>query len=282
MWESVLSFIIPAAAGFPMKSRSGLRQAVSRETCEGKHQARKNHAKCFQTSLHNRALWNGENDEMMKRRIKIGVDVIMLALFLYLMRYHPGMGLRLHAIFGIALCVLFVLHHVLNGKWYAVLCKGKYRFYRIMLTTSDFLLFAAMLAIMASSFMISGLAFPISFLPIAFYWRNVHIMSTAWGFVLMAFHLGLHLHGFLLKVEKKMSDTIFAYVIYLLELLILGGGIYGFLRSGLGGNLVMRSLRRPSLSDLLFYAEYLTIIGGMCVAVHGLLMAVKKAEEKSL
>lgn len=217
----------------------------------------------------------------MKRKIKIGIDVIMLALFLYLIHYHPGMGLRLHAFLGIALCVLFVLHHVLNGKWYAVLCKGKYRFYRIMLTTSDFLLLIAMLAIMGSSFMISGLAFPISFLPIAFYWRNIHIMSTVWGFVLMALHLGLHLHGFLLKVEKKLSDTVFAYVIYLLELLVLGVGIYGFLRSGLGGDLVMRPQSHPTLSDLLFYAEYLTIIGGMCVAVHGLLMAVQKTEKKN-
>lgn len=216
----------------------------------------------------------------MKRKIKIGIDVIMLALFLYLIHYHPGMGLRLHAFLGIALCVLFVLHHVLNGKWYAVLCKGKYRFYRILLTASDFLLFAAMLAIMGSSFMISGLAFPISFLPIAFYWRNIHIMSTAWGFVLMAFHLGLHLHGFLLKVEKKLSDTVFAYVIYLLELLVLGIGIYGFLQSGLWNDMRIMPQSRPSLSELLFYAQYLGIVGGMCVAVHGLLMAVQKAEER--
>ena len=45
------------------------------------------------------------------------VDIIMLALLLYLMSYHPGMGLRLHALLGIALCVLFVLHHFLNMKW---------------------------------------------------------------------------------------------------------------------------------------------------------------------
>lgn len=206
----------------------------------------------------------------------------MLALFLYLIHYHPGMGLRLHAILGIALCVLFVLHHFLNIRWYAALFKGKYRFYRILLTASDFLLFAAMLAIMGSSVMISGLAFPISFLPIAFYWRNIHIMSTAWGFVLMAFHLGLHLHGFLLKIEKKLSDTAFAYVIYLLELLVLGIGIYGFLQSGLWNDMRMMPQSRPSLSELLFYAEYLGIIGGMCVTVHGLMMAVQKAEEKLL
>lgn len=38
--------------------------------------------------------------------------------------------------------------------------------------------------------MISGLVFPISVLPAAFYWRDIHVMPTAWGFVLMAFHMG--------------------------------------------------------------------------------------------
>lgn len=208
--------------------------------------------------------------ERLKKRIKIGIDVVMLALFLYLMRYHPGMGLRLHAILGIALCVLFLLHHALNAKWYTALFKGKYRFRRILLTVSDFLLLFAMLAIMLSSFMISGLAFPITFLPVAFYWRDIHVMSTAWGFMLMAFHLGLHMHGFLITIEKKMRETIFAYVVYLLELLVLGGGIYGFLQSGLWNDMRMLPQSRPPLSDLHFFAAHLGIVGGMCVVLHGL------------
>lgn len=158
----------------------------------------------------------------MKRYVKILLDIVMLALFLYLMYYHPGMGLRLHAILGIALCVLFVLHHFLNYKWYAVLFKGQYRFRRIIMTASDFLLLFAMLAIMVSSFMISGLAFPISFLPMAFYWRDIHVMSTTWG----------------------------------------------FLQSGLWNDMRMIPQSLPPLPASLFYAEYIGIIGGMCVAVH--------------
>ena len=200
----------------------------------------------------------------------------MLALFLYLMYYHPGMGLRLHAILGIALCILFVLHHFLNFRWYTVLFKGQNSFRRIILTASDFLLFSAMLGIMVSSLMISGLAFPISFLPVAFYWRDIHVMSTAWGFVLMAFHLGVHLHGFLSKIEKRMSRTVFGYAIYLPELLILGAGIFCFLQSGLWNDMRMIPQSLPPLSDFLFYMEYVGIIGAMCVAVHYLIVAVQK------
>lgn len=212
----------------------------------------------------------------MKRYVKIFTDIIMLALFLYLMYYHPGMGLRLHAIFGMVLCILFVLHNFLNFKWYAALFKGQYRFRRIILTVSDLLLFIAMLGIMASSFMISGMAFPISFLPVTFYWRDIHVMSTAWGFVLMAFHLGVHLHGFLLKFEKRMSRTVFAYAIYLPELLILGAGIYGFLQSGLWNDMRMIPQSLPPFPELFFYMEYMGIIGGICVIVHYLMAMVQK------
>ncbi len=210
----------------------------------------------------------------MKKHIKTVIDIAMLTLFLYLMHYHPGMGLRLHAIVGITLCVLFILHHFLNVKWYTVLFRGKYRFRRALLTVSDFLLLAAMLGIMISSFMISGLVFPISFLPAAFYWRDIHVLSTAWGFLLMSFHLGIHLHGFLSKTEKKMRGA-FRYGVYLLELLIFGFGCYGFLQNGLWDDMRMIPQIVPVPSDFLFYAEYIGIIGAVCVAVHYLITAVQ-------
>lgn len=216
----------------------------------------------------------------MKKYIKIFSDILMLVLFLYLMRYHPGMGLRLHAILGIALCILFVLHHFLNFRWYAVLFKGQYHFLRILLTVSDFLLMIAMLGIIVSSFMISGLAFPISFLPVAFYWRDIHMMSAAWGFMFMAFHLGVHLHGFLSKIEKRVSKTIFGYAIYLPELLVLGAGIYGFSESGLWDDMRMIPQSMPPFSDLLFYMEHAGMIGAMCIAVHYLMAAVQKLKKK--
>ena len=216
----------------------------------------------------------------MKRYVKILLDIIMPALFLYLIYYHPGMGLRLHAILGIVLCVLFVLHHFLNTRWYAVLFKGQYHFLRIIMTASNFLLFFAMLAIMASSLMISGLAFPISLLPVAFYWRDIHVMSTAWGFVLMAFHVGVHSHSLLSGLEKRISETAFGYVIYLLQLLVLGAGIYGFLQSGLWNDMRMIPQSLPPLPAPLFYTEYIGMIGGMCVAVHFLTVIVQRVKER--
>lgn len=45
-----------------------------------------------------------------KRAIKIGVDIAMTVLFLCQMGYHM-MDNRAHEWLGIALCLLFILHH---------------------------------------------------------------------------------------------------------------------------------------------------------------------------
>lgn len=46
--------------------------------------------------------------------------------------------------------MLFLLHNILNYKWYAGLFEGKYNFYRIIHTTVNFLLLAFMTGIAVS------------------------------------------------------------------------------------------------------------------------------------
>ena len=50
---------------------------------------------------------------------------------------------------------LFVLHHILNLNWYKTLFKGKYSAVRILMTTINVLLFAAMVGMMISGIMLS-------------------------------------------------------------------------------------------------------------------------------
>lgn len=86
----------------------------------------------------------------MKRKVKIATDVVMYFIILYLMSYRAGRGLFLHGILGCFLFVLFMLHHILNGRWYSGLKKGRYRPARIFFVGIDFLLFAAMVGMAAS------------------------------------------------------------------------------------------------------------------------------------
>ncbi len=207
----------------------------------------------------------------MKRCVKIVVDVLMLALFPYLMFYHPGMGLLLHALIGIGTFLLFIAHHLLNMNWYKTLFRGRWGARRILLTCSDTLLFLAMLLMMLSSFMISGLVFDISFLPVRFFWRDIHVFSCAWGFLLMAFHLGLHLHGALKNIEWKLKRTAFEYVGWLLELLIFLFGVYAFWKNGLAYDMLIIPQSNVPPSGPLFYTEYIGIIMSVCLLTHGIL-----------
>ncbi len=215
----------------------------------------------------------------MKRTVKILVDTVMFLLFLYLLRYRPGMGLLLHAVGGIALFVLFIVHHLLNMRWYKTLFKGKYAFRRSLLTVSDFLLFFAMLGMMISSVMLSGMVFNFSPIQMTQGWRDLHLLFTAWGFVLTDIHLGLHLHSVMKKASRKISQTPFAYVYSLLLFLTAGFGVYCFAQSELYTDMfLITGQPQRFIGDLQFYIEYGFITLAVSVIVHGVLWVTEKAK----
>ena len=64
-------------------------------------------------------------------------------------------GEAAHEWMGAAMFVLFLLHHVLNWRWYRNLVKGKYTALRILQTVVDFLVLLAMIGLMVSGIMLS-------------------------------------------------------------------------------------------------------------------------------
>lgn len=82
---------------------------------------------------------------MKKKQItKIAVDFLMTVLLLFLMTYeHIEQGF--HEWIGCGMFLMFILHHLLNGRWLMAVCKGRYTPYRIVQThacPSDFLQYA--------------------------------------------------------------------------------------------------------------------------------------------
>ena len=213
----------------------------------------------------------------LKKTVKFLVDAVMLCLFLYLMGYQVVRGLMNHALGGIVLFALFLLHHLLNLAWYKALFKGRYPFRRILLTASDSLLLIAMALMAISSVMMSSSVFSFSRVPLSQLGHDLHVCSTAWGYILMGFHLGLHTHTPLEKLRKKLKSTAFEYAWYLLLLLVCGGGIYAFVRSGLWSDLfLLHAVKIPFADELSFYTAYVGILASPCIIVHGLLIALKK------
>lgn len=129
---------------------------------------------------------------LSKKYFKIVVDIGMFLLFLLLMGAHLTSS-TIHEWLGIGLFVCFILHNILNYKWYRALFKGKYTVLRWVQTGVNVLLLFAVLGCLFSSLVISGVVFrSIRFSGIEL-GRGLHMLCTAWGFVLMNVHLGLHI-----------------------------------------------------------------------------------------
>ena len=139
-----------------------------------------------------------------KIKIKIGIDFLMTVLLLLLMAYHV-VGETLHEWFGAAMLVLFIAHNILNIKWYKNLFHGKYKPVRILGTTLNLVVLAALLSLGYSGIVMSRHLF--AFLPInrgMALARVMHLAGSYWGFVLISLHLGLH-WGMIIGMFRKLT-----------------------------------------------------------------------------
>lgn len=69
----------------------------------------------------------------LKQIIKIAVDIAMTITLLFLMTYEL-IGQISHEWIGIGMFLLFIAHHILNGRWTKNLLKGKYTALRFFQT----------------------------------------------------------------------------------------------------------------------------------------------------
>lgn len=122
-------------------------------------------------------------------KFKIGIDFVMTVLLLCQMTYLL-IGETAHEWMGVAMFILFILHHALNWRWYRNLVKGRYTGVRILQITVNFLVLISTLGLMVSGIILSREAF--AFLPIQGglgFARTLHMLSAYWGFIFMSSHL---------------------------------------------------------------------------------------------
>ena len=159
--------------------------------------------------------------------IKICVDVIMYLLFLllmgqYLLRDAP------HEWLGIATGVLFVFHNVLNYQWYKALFKGMYNAMRIVQTAVNILLLLTVFGCMLSGILVSQHIFFVGNGSSIEFGRLLHLVTTAWAFILMSVHLGLHWSKFMGMAKKiPMNFKIKMALCRFFQVLVFALCIYG-------------------------------------------------------
>lgn len=156
----------------------------------------------------------------------------MTVMLLLLMTYER-IGAVVHEWLGMAMFVLFIIHHFLNRKWSGYVFKGRYTLFRIWQTILVIGILLTMTGSMYSGVVLSEYA--VSFLPIKggrAFAREVHMISAYWGFVLMSLHLGLH-WGMMMGIAKrfvKELPSIGRWLLRGIAVFIAGYGAYAFIQ----------------------------------------------------
>lgn len=186
-------------------------------------------------------------------------------------------GNMAHEWIGTAMVALFLLHHLLNIRWYGNLFKGKYSGIRILQTAVNFSVLFCMFGLMISGTMMSRVVF--SFLPInggMGFARMLHMVTAYWGFLLMSVHLGLHwgmIMGMVRKIRKQKDPSkLLTWTLRVLAVAISGFGMHTFLKHNLISYMLLKNqfvffdMQQPLIS---FLAEYLAMMGlWVCLAYY--------------
>ena len=68
------------------------------------------------------------------KRLRTAIDIAMTVTLIGLMSYSL-IGELTHEILGTVMIILFVIHHILNRRWFGALTKGIYPIFRVFQTS---------------------------------------------------------------------------------------------------------------------------------------------------
>lgn len=122
--------------------------------------------------------------------IRLAIDLTMTILMLVAMAYRIT-GNTIHEVVGVFLFVLFIVHNILNRRWYKAIAKGKYNVRRILSIMVNLLFLMSIVTIIISSLPISSDLLPYISVNNDMVWREIHVLTSYWAFILMAVHIGM-------------------------------------------------------------------------------------------
>ena len=126
-----------------------------------------------------------------------------------------------------------------------------------------------MILMAASSVFATGAVFEWSLLGFNQFWRTVHLMSTSWGYMVMSFHLALHVHSSLKKLDGKVQSKIGKILLYIIYFLVILAGCFAFYKTLLYFYLFNTgNWKMAAESIVISYLEYTGITAGVCWIYH--------------
>lgn len=194
------------------------------------------------------------------------LNLVMILCLLVVMDYRFTDN-AIHEILGLFILLPFVLHNILNLRWYTAI-KGKMNLLRLLTTITNLLLLVMMLLVTVTGVLISQTVFPAFSLNSNLWAHQLHSLSAYLGVILSSIHLGFHWNVLWRKLclWLRINRTNFSYFLLgrIASLLIIGYGIYASFTRHIGSKLLLQHVfndwtAAPSL--LGFILDYLAIIG---------------------
>lgn len=133
---------------------------------------------------------------MKQSHIKIIIDIVMTVAVLALMEPRAT-GLSLHEWGGLIICIIFLIHNILNWKWITCV-TGKFLKKLPTKNRVNYIL-DALLVVGFFLIVLSGMAIAktidFTWLPLGgtrSFWRSIHVSASMLTLIAVAVHVGLH------------------------------------------------------------------------------------------
>ena len=216
--------------------------------------------------------------------MRMTVDCLMTVILLLLMGY-SRVGEAAHEWLGISMFLLFIIHHILNRKWFSGIFKGKYSLLRIIQTVLVVLMFITMIGSAVSGMILSKYVFGFLDLGGASAARKIHMLCGYWNFILISLHFGLHWVMIVKTVSKKLPKDKpgLNRAARIAEVLVAGYGIYALavrrIHEYLFG-ITRFAFIDPEEPVVLFLLDYLAIMGLFVFISHYISEGIRKLPKK--
>jgi Domain of unknown function (DUF4405) len=219
--------------------------------------------------------------------IRLVIDLSMTVLMLVAMAYQIT-GNAMHELAGALLCLLFITHNILNRRWYKTIFKGKHNVRRILSIVVNLLFLVSMTVVIMSSVPISRDMIP--FIPINndTVLLQIHVMTSYWGFIFMAVHIGMSWATIINSVRKMTGITgtnrISTIAFRVMAVLIVVYGVQAsFEREMLNKLTIYNPFGWESYdSSMKFLLDHLAIMGIYISGTHYILKFVQKQDKTRL
>jgi hypothetical protein len=188
-----------------------------------------------------------------------------MVLLLPMLLAYSLIGEKFHEIVGTTMFLLFLAHLFLHRKWWRSVFKGRYTPYRACLTAVNIILLVLMFLQPLSGMTVSKHLY--TFLPLAglaSQAREIHMTLAYWCYVMMSFHLGMHMDLMVSIANRKLqTGTAVRRIISPAVWAISAYGIYAFIQRGFPDYMFQRTLFAYFDYDepkIAFFADYLAIM----------------------